>query len=237
MKCIVYKTTNLINEKYYIGVHSKDNDLYLGSGDLLISAIRKYGRDNFKRETLEEFDNQKDAYEYEKCIVTADLVKSDDCYNICGGGYGSGNGSSNPMYGVSMTDERRKNISEGNIKAHKEGRNILSIAGKNKLSKIHTGNQYAKGMTYSHTEEAKEAIREARTGIPLSHQHKKNVSDGRKGKGMGERNSMNNPENRKKVSLSKIGRKRLVHATLPYKMSFPDSDQWNKLIEQGYNRI
>lgn len=43
----LYKTTNLINHKYYIGVHYSediDNDDYLGSGKHLKSAIKKYGK-------------------------------------------------------------------------------------------------------------------------------------------------------------------------------------------------
>ena len=41
----IYKTTNLINSKYYIGMHSTSNlkDGYLGSGKYLRSSIKKYG--------------------------------------------------------------------------------------------------------------------------------------------------------------------------------------------------
>ena len=60
-KYIVYETTNLINGKYYIGVHRKNGKNYLGSGKILIYAIKKYGRDNFMREILRKFDNKKDA--------------------------------------------------------------------------------------------------------------------------------------------------------------------------------
>ena len=45
----VYKTTNLVNNKIYIGVHktSKPNDTYIGSGKILADAILKYGKENF----------------------------------------------------------------------------------------------------------------------------------------------------------------------------------------------
>ena len=52
MKHYIYKTTNLITKKYYIGKHSSKNietDTYLGSGKLLNRAIKKYGRHNFTR--------------------------------------------------------------------------------------------------------------------------------------------------------------------------------------------
>lgn len=53
---ILYKTTNLINSKIYVGVHRLQNTSnsrrYLGSGDALKPAIKKYGRENFTRTTL-----------------------------------------------------------------------------------------------------------------------------------------------------------------------------------------
>jgi len=51
---IIYKTTNHINDKFYIGQHNGNNPLYLGSGKVLKRAIKKYGKENFTRETLEE---------------------------------------------------------------------------------------------------------------------------------------------------------------------------------------
>ena len=51
---IVYCTTNLINGKKYIGSHKNNNDSYLGSGVYLAKAIKKYGKENFVRETLWE---------------------------------------------------------------------------------------------------------------------------------------------------------------------------------------
>lgn len=48
---LIYKTTNLLNGKIYIGKHTTTNkeDNYLGSGIKLINAIKKYGRENFKK--------------------------------------------------------------------------------------------------------------------------------------------------------------------------------------------
>jgi len=89
---IVYKTTNLINEKFYIGVHDtcqKDTDNYLGSGIVLKNARNKYGNESFERETLFEFDNQKDAYEMEASIVDQEFLDTfDDAYNVALGGNG-----------------------------------------------------------------------------------------------------------------------------------------------------
>ena len=84
----VYKTTNLVNGKIYIGFHKTDNldDEYLGSGTLLVQAIKKYGKENFKREILKFFDNVTDALKYERFLVSEEFIKRDDNYNIVVGG-------------------------------------------------------------------------------------------------------------------------------------------------------
>ena len=50
---IIYKTTNLVNGKIYVGFHSKNNKNYLGSGRDFKKALKDFGRNNFIRETLE----------------------------------------------------------------------------------------------------------------------------------------------------------------------------------------
>lgn len=89
----VYETTNLINGKRYIGVcvtkNKRKAELYLGSGILLLRSIKKYGRDNFKKEIIKEFITEKDAREYERyLILEMNAVDSDDYYNLTPGGYG-----------------------------------------------------------------------------------------------------------------------------------------------------
>lgn len=64
----VYITTNLINGKQYIGDHSTNNldDHYLGGGVYLNRSIKKYGKENFKREILEQFGTKKEAFDAQK---------------------------------------------------------------------------------------------------------------------------------------------------------------------------
>lgn len=86
----IYLTTNLINNKKYIGKHKgKYNPEYLGSGILINRAINKYGKHNFKNEilkichSLEELNNMEKLY-----IKECNACKSDEYYNIAAGGDG-----------------------------------------------------------------------------------------------------------------------------------------------------
>lgn len=83
-----YKTENLVNGKVYYGIHRTNNlnDNYLGSGILLKHAIKKYGRELFKRTILNYFDSEKELLECEKRTVDAGLIKKENTYNLTLGG-------------------------------------------------------------------------------------------------------------------------------------------------------
>ena len=82
----IYKITNKLNNKYYIGMHKTNNlnDDYMGSGKLIRRAIKKYGVENFHKETLHVFDNEIDMHNKEKELV----VLNEMSYNLCDGGKG-----------------------------------------------------------------------------------------------------------------------------------------------------
>ena len=86
----IYKTTNLINGKYYIGMHSTNNleDGYLGSGKKLRRSINKYGIENFKCEILEFLTDRDSLAKREKEIVNDELLKDTMCMNLKEGGSG-----------------------------------------------------------------------------------------------------------------------------------------------------
>lgn len=88
----LYKTTNTITGKVYVGIHSTRDldDGYLGSGKLLLRALRKYGKSAFTKEILEFFNSREDLDLAEETLVTFDFCKSRQTYNIMpGGAYGS----------------------------------------------------------------------------------------------------------------------------------------------------
>lgn len=84
----IYMTTNLINNKKYIGQHKgsiKDN--YLGSGILLKKAIEKYGEENFKKEILCQCSTREEADKKEKEYISLyNAVNNKDFYNLAEGG-------------------------------------------------------------------------------------------------------------------------------------------------------
>jgi hypothetical protein len=88
MRYIIYKITNQINEKYYIGRHATKNvnDSYMGSGIGIINAIKKYGKENFTKEIIAETDSRDALWELEKEIVNKDVVKDPMSYNNAYGG-------------------------------------------------------------------------------------------------------------------------------------------------------
>lgn len=113
---IVYKTTNLINNKIYIGVHRTVKgvtDKYIGKGITgkikkgkgFGAAVAKYGYENFKRETLFTYPDteagKKAAFDKEAEIVTWDFIRDPNNYNIKVGGQYS---SSAPQQQIAQYD-------------------------------------------------------------------------------------------------------------------------------------
>lgn len=86
MHYTVYKITNLINNKIYIGCHKTKNidDGYMGSGLLIKRAISKYGIENFRKEILSNFESQDQMFEEEKLLIS----KNSPEYNLHPGGNG-----------------------------------------------------------------------------------------------------------------------------------------------------
>lgn len=90
MYYIIYKTTNIVTNKFYIGAHKTDDlaDGYLGSGLYIKRAIEKYGCDQFVREILEMCTSEQEMYDREREIVNEALLQHPDTYNLAVGGHG-----------------------------------------------------------------------------------------------------------------------------------------------------
>lgn len=86
----LYEIKNTINGNIYIGAHESEhyNDAYMGSGNIIKKAIRKYGKENFTKTILEYFSSKDEMYKREKEIVNQDFIDRHDTYNISLGGLG-----------------------------------------------------------------------------------------------------------------------------------------------------
>jgi len=159
---IIYKTTNLINGKIYIGKYKGKNKNYLGSGTLFKKALEKYGKENFSREVIED-DIVDDKYLCEREVYWIAFYNStnlDIGYNLTIGGNGV----------IDLTGEIGKKISLGRtgVRLSEESKKILSLA----------------HMGIRQTEETKNKISISSSGScnhyygkTLSEDHKRKISE------------------------------------------------------------
>ena len=87
---LLYKVTNQLNNRFYIGKHSTRilEDGYLGSGKRIRYEVKKYGKENFVREIMEFCESDIKLNEREKEIVNEELLKEELCLNLKNGGEG-----------------------------------------------------------------------------------------------------------------------------------------------------
>ena len=87
----LYKITNLLNGKMYIGQHITANldDGYMGSGVLIRRAVKKYGVENFRKEWLMFCEDEEELNYMERVFVDQTWIDRSDTYNmVLGGGCG-----------------------------------------------------------------------------------------------------------------------------------------------------
>lgn len=125
----VYETCNLITNRKYIGYCSKTPDnskSYLGSGKVLNSAIKKYGKENFRKTILKEFETENEARLYEEYLIELnDAINDLMYYNLAKGGYG---GFSEAAL-ISKVSDKTKNKIRNTLKGRKRPKEIGEKAG------------------------------------------------------------------------------------------------------------
>lgn len=92
----IYESKNKINGKKYIGQHKSnifENTKYIGSGIIIKTAIKKYGKENFEVRLLEECSSKKELNEKEKYWIKYFNADNDNnYYNMTKGGDGNTDG-------------------------------------------------------------------------------------------------------------------------------------------------
>lgn len=125
----IYITKNLVNNKLYIGKHSRPqfDKSYFGSGKGILNAIKKYGKSNFICEVIDwaKDEGELNCKEIYWISFLGANTHSKYFYNHLGGGQGwtseDVSGDKNPMYGVHRTGwkhtkETRRQQSESGYK-------------------------------------------------------------------------------------------------------------------------
>jgi len=146
---IIYLTTNNIKGKVYVGKYCGKSESYLGSGTYIRRAIKKYGRENFSRITLEDGITDHDYLcEREKYwIAFYDSTNPEIGYNLTEGGKGTfgchpseetlekmskaNKGENNPMFGRKGKDNPRFNTHHTDEACKKMSENHADFSGKN----------------------------------------------------------------------------------------------------------
>lgn len=167
----IYKITNKLNGKIYIGKHqTKDlDDNYMGSGKILRHAIDKHGIENFEKEILFRFDNEEEMNAKEAELVTGEFVKEDTNYNLCPGGKGGwGYVNSTPEIYISRNRKNLKKAMSPEARA-KASKNIdytkvgFSLVDKESLREF--GRRCSdKWKGSRHTDSTKEKMSKAQSG-------------------------------------------------------------------------
>lgn len=180
---VIYKTTNLINNKIYIGQDSKNRPNYYGSGNLIKRAIQKYGKENFKKEILAWCFDKNHLDFLEKLYIEFFNSKIPNGYNIHSGGTTS--------LGATSSLEVRKKISVGikefykNNVCHMIGKKLseeirrkqsISSKGKNIGSKNGMFGKMSPMRGKEHTEEAKKINREKHLSLWKNEDYRKKQS-------------------------------------------------------------
>lgn len=158
---VIYKTTNLINGKIYVGQDIKNDSNYLGSGLLIERAIKKHGREHFKKEIVEVCFSQNELNEKEiYWIKQFNSTNRRIGYNISIGGQGGNLGK-----------EWLSKISGRNNYIHK-----MTIKEREKhLNTFRRGINYWKSKGFTTIEEIERWIKDNWCGS--NHSHKKGKTE------------------------------------------------------------
>lgn len=182
MEHFIYITTNLVTNEKYIGKHYGElNDSYLGSGKILIRAIEKYGKENFKRDILYISKTAEENNIKEKEFIKAfNAVEDRTFYNIAEGGNGGDIFHSLPL-------EQQKQIRE---RARKQ------CSGKgNPMYERH------------HSEKTKELLRQIDKSYTQTKEYRQSMSKAVSGDKNGMYGKNHTEESKRKMSIAKKGKK------------------------------
>lgn len=221
----IYLTKNIVNQKCYVGWHATNNlhDGYIGSGKALISAIKKYGENNFITGIIDFYDKSI-ICEKEIFWIKEKNSLTPNGYNLTVGGEGGDTWTLNPnkeeickkisikTKGKVVSEETREKMRNRIVSSEtrhklskpksKEHRNKLKKAWeKRRIEKPmtqETKNKIIKAQTgkHFHTNEFKENLKKLNSERVWSNEAKQKISKANKGR------KFSNEINKKKAPLA-----------------------------------
>ena len=205
---IIYKITNLLNGKIYIGKDSKNNPNYFGSGVYIWRSIKKHGKENFVKEVICECSSKEELNEKEKYWIEELDSRIPNGYNISAGGE---SGSSGCIWSEESKMKLRKPLSEERKKKMKEAANRPERLEKNRSSR---------------SEEARKNMKLAREKCrkPLSEETKKNMKLARNRPEVKEKMRKSRSEEAKK-NIKEAVKKAMSRPEVKEKMRKPKSEE------------
>lgn len=215
----IYKTTNLINNKIYVGQKHSSRFLgnrYLGSGRRLKDAIRCYGKENFKVELLEEVESKELMDEREiYWIAHYHATNKEIGYNLSEGGNVNRTlvGENNPFYGKHFTQETLQHLSE-----------------------VRKGK-----VLRPHTKEEKEHMRKVMRGRIITQEARQKLSNNAKtNPNYGMRGKHCSEETKQKLRLAHLGKsyasKGYMHITNDIEDKMIPKNEFEVYEQQGWRR-
>jgi group I intron endonuclease len=180
IQMIIYKTTNLINGKIYVGQSKHNNKHYYGSGTYIKLAMKKYGKENFKKEVIEECTSYEQMNERELYwIKTLNAIDRNIGYNV-----------KTDTCGIYTTESRKAQGCKGHTEETKQ-----------KISKALTN--------YNRTAEHQQVLTNALSNKDLSYitdEYRNKMSKSTSGEKNGNYGNTHSAETRKKISDKAKGR-------------------------------
>lgn len=216
----IYKTTNLITNKFYIGQKHSEvflGEKYLGSGKRLNDSIKHYGKENFKVELIEEIESKELMDEREiYWIAYYNATNPDIGYNISEGGNVNRTmiGINNPFYMKKHSEESKKLMSEHNARP---------MLGKH------------------HSEETKEKIASGNRGKVVSNEAREKLSlNAKNNPNYGMRGKPVKEETRLKLSIAKKGKptsaRGSIHITNDVEDKMVHEDELDYYLSIGWRK-
>ena len=221
---IIYKTTNRINNKIYIGKSIKNNPLYKGSGTLIKRALSKYGNENFDKEILITCKDLNTLNYLEKFFISIfDSQNKDIGYNISSGGDG-GNIIENMNNKQKIYEKRSKSIDKWRKSISKERKEEID----KKISKSTEKIALQRGINISNAKSKYELVgpkapRKRKSPILMPLEHREKISNSLKG---------NSPTNKVRVVIDNIEYSSLIEASEKTGISL--STMRNRLKSKNY---